>query len=100
MYEKIRIFILKLQRLPETKKKIIFFAVIIISGLIMLFFTIIATKNNVVKIGESVKSIKLPNIQIPQDEGHYIPSIDVNNIISNVSQGDQGVVNGNQETNK
>ena len=67
-------YIKKLQALPEPKKKIIF-------G----FFV---TKNNIGKIGESVKNINLPKFDMPQDSGISLPDID----LSNVSEGGAGIV--------
>jgi len=61
--EKIRIFITKLQNLPEQKKKIILWTVVGILAVIMGFFWIRGAINNFSKIGESVKSINLQDIK-------------------------------------
>ncbi len=62
---KIRGFIVKLQNLSEAKKIIIIFVVVAISALIMGFFWIKSTENNISRMGESLKSINLPKIDIP-----------------------------------
>ncbi len=73
--EKIRNFIVKLQALPEAKKKIVFFSVMAIVVLIVGVWGFFATKNNIGKIGESVKNINLPKFDMPQDSGVSMPSV-------------------------
>ena len=64
--EKNRIFLAKLQSLPEKKKKIILFTIVIILGLAMGFFWLTGAINNFSKIGESIKSINLPSTSVLQ----------------------------------
>jgi hypothetical protein len=71
-------FIKKLQGLSNTKKKIIIFSVVIVVGLVMGFFWIKSAQNNIAKIGESIKSVALPTIDMP-DLGLNIPD-EVNNV--------------------
>ncbi len=59
-----REFILKLQSLPDSKKKIILIVVVVISALIIGFFEIIWTINNFSKIGNPLKSINVPTIDL------------------------------------
>ena len=47
---KIRDFIIKLQNLPESKKKIVLWTIVIILGLIMGFFWINGTINSLQKL--------------------------------------------------
>ena len=89
---KIKNYVLKLQSLPEDKKKIIFFAIMIVSFLIVGFFGVISTKKNISKIGESVKSINFPKIDLSGNSGETLTNdIDFNSIISNVSESNQNV---------
>jgi hypothetical protein len=60
---KLREFILKLQNLPEKKKIIILWMIVAVLGLGMGFFWVRGAINSFSKIGESVKSINLPNIK-------------------------------------
>lgn len=66
---KIRDFVLKLQKLPEIKKKVIFFTVMGVVVLLMLFVEVILTKRNISQISQSLHSINLPSIEIPRNEG-------------------------------
>ncbi len=52
---KIKDLILKLQNLPENRKKIILWAIVVILGLIMGYFWINGAINNLSKIGQQVK---------------------------------------------
>ena len=60
--ESTKIFLAKLQGLPESQKKIILWVIVVILGLIMGYFWINSAINNFSKIGESVNSIKIPVI--------------------------------------
>ena len=66
---KIEDFVKKLQILPDNSKKIIIFGIVAVSALIMGSFTIISTKKNISKIGDSLQSINLPEIRIEEDLG-------------------------------
>lgn len=57
---KIRKFILKLQGLPDSQKKIIIFSVAIVAALIMGFFWIKSSADRISKVGESFQSMDLP----------------------------------------
>lgn len=56
-------FIKKLQGLPEEHKKVIVIAVVAIFGVILGFFWVKSTGENISKIGQSLKSIDLPKIE-------------------------------------
>jgi len=79
MYEKIRNLIVKLQVLPENQKKIIFFTIIIISALVMATFGIMATRNNISKIGDSIKSMDISQFKIPENQPPNNQEKDFNN---------------------
>ena len=66
---KVHEYIKKLQGLSDPKKKIIFFAVIIVSGLILGFFWVKSTGNNLAKIGNSLQAVNLPKIDLPDMGG-------------------------------
>lgn len=76
---RIRNFVLKLQGLPETQKKIAFFLVMALVALFIGFFGIIITKKNIVSISQSLKALNFPKIGIPNDK--Y--SDDIQNILNN-----------------
>lgn len=61
--DKIKDFAVKLQNLPENQKRIVFFAVIGISILIAGIIQIQITKNNILKLNKSLKSMNLPSIE-------------------------------------
>lgn len=90
MAEKIRNFIVKLQSLPENAKKIILFLIVGICALIMGFFWIKSTAYNFSKIGESLQSISLPKLEIPQDERLK----EVQNIINNPDKNTSDILQG------
>src|SRR3989344_3350709 len=102
-YNKIRNSIVKLQNLPEKQKKIILFAVIVISAMILLFFNIKATKNAILKIGTSVASINLQNIDIGASNSNFQTNrlnsqVDMPNIeIDNVTPSQLGAIFQNQK---
>jgi polyferredoxin len=68
---KIRNFLTKLQSLPEYKKKIILWVIVAILAVVMGFFWVREVVDNFSKIGESVKSINLPKVNI------NMPSLDI-----------------------
>lgn len=57
---------MKLQNLPEEKKKAIFFAVIITATIIAVFLGVIFTKNNLERLNQSAQSVNLPSIEMPE----------------------------------
>ena len=57
-----RAFLAKMRALPEHQKKIVLWTVVIVLTVTMGYFWITGTVNKFSKIGESVKSIKLPVI--------------------------------------
>lgn len=61
-------FLLKLQNLPDNKKKIILWVVVAILAVIMGSFWINGAINNFQKIGESIGQIELPQIEMPATE--------------------------------
>lgn len=66
--ESIRKFIVKLQGYPEKKKIIILWTVVAVLGLIMGIFWIRGVGDNFSKIGESIKEIEIPKIDISMPE--------------------------------
>lgn len=66
-FEEIRELVLRLRSLPENQKKIILFTIIIVSALIIGFFTVISTNENIKKIGKSIDLIDFPKIDIYQE---------------------------------
>jgi len=57
-------FLTKLQNLPEHQKKIILWTIVAVLGVAMGYFWLTSTINSLSKIGESVKSIKMPNLEL------------------------------------
>lgn len=66
--EKNRIFFGKLRNLPDKRKKIILWAVIVVLAAGMGFFWVEGAMNSLSKIGNSVKSINLPSINLPSSD--------------------------------
>jgi hypothetical protein len=64
--EKNRIFLEKLQNLPDNKKKIILWTIVIILAATMGFFWINETMNGLSKLSKSAKSINLPDTNMLQ----------------------------------
>lgn len=62
-----RVYLQKLQSLPESKKKIVLWTIVVILGLIMGFFWINGTLDSLQKFGQSSQSI-LPQIEMPATE--------------------------------
>lgn len=79
---KVRNFVLNLRNLSENKKRFIFFTVIAIVILVMGFFEIILTKNNIATIGKNLKQVSFPKIDIPAIDSKMpsIDSIDINEL--------------------
>jgi len=73
--EKIRIFLTKLQNLPENKKKIILWTIVVILAAIMGFFWIRGAIDGFTKMAESARSIKFPTINTSNMP--KIPSLDI-----------------------
>lgn len=72
-------FLEKLRGFSDTKKKIILWTVVIILGLVMGFFWVKKASEGISKIGESAKSIKFPEVELPNmpDIGTLIdPTVD------------------------
>ena len=100
--EKIKNFISELQKLSEEKKKIIFFTVVIASALILGFFGVISTKNNMAKISKSLKSINFPRVDM-YDANLHVPDIridEIENMLSAISGGDQEIFQNQNELPK
>ncbi len=73
--EKIKTFLTKLQGLSENKKIIILWAVVVVIGLPMGFFWVKGAIKNLSKIGESIGSVKLPEINT--SDMPELPSLDI-----------------------
>ena len=73
--EKIKIFLTKLQALPENKKLIILWAIVVILGLPMGIFWVKGAIKSFSKIGESISSVKLPEINT--SDMPKMPSLDI-----------------------
>jgi hypothetical protein len=63
--EKNRIFLAKLQNLPDKKKKIILWTVVAVLGLAMGIFWVRGAINNLSKINGEMQSVKIPQMNIP-----------------------------------
>jgi hypothetical protein len=61
-------FLIKLQNLPDTKKKIILWTIVVVLAGIMGFFWVQSAMNNFKKIGEGIGQIELPQIETPAIE--------------------------------
>lgn len=91
--DKIKDFAIKLQNLPENRKKIIFFAIIGISFLIAGIIQIQITKSNILRLNKSLKSMNLPNIEAerlsaPADEDANI--LDNSQPMNNFTDNEEG----------
>ena len=84
--ERNRAFILKLQALPENKKKIILWAIVVVLATVMGFFWITGAINSFSKIAESAKSVKLPTIDLPK-----MPSLNLD-ILKTVTPSDANII--------
>ena len=101
---KIYQYIKKLQGLSDDKKKIVFFSIMALAILVVGLFGVISTKNGILKIRESAKSINIPKIDFnASDFGGDRPALNFNGIkpedlgivpgdtgIENVSPGESG----------
>ena len=85
--EKNRIFLEKLRRLPEGKKKIILWAIVIVLAVIMGFFWIRGAIDNISKINQDFQNIKMPDINIP--DMPKMPSLDA---LENITPGDESLI--------
>lgn len=72
--EKIRKFFVKLQGLPENKKKIILWTIVAVLAVIMGFFWVRGTMHALSEIGKGFQGVKLPEMNI------NMPSVPVPNI--------------------
>lgn len=73
----IRDFIIKLQNLPENNKKIILWAIVAILAVVMGFFWVRSAIDSFTKMGESVKLIEFPSVDIgapPLDAFKNLPA--------------------------
>ena len=73
--DKNRIFLEKLRNLPEQKKKIILWTIVVVLGIVMGIFWIRSAANTLDKIGEATKSVKLPELNMP--ELPSMPDLDI-----------------------
>ncbi len=67
LFHNIKEFIKEARVASDTKKKVIIVVVVIISALILGFFWVKSAMYNFSKIGQSLQSINLPTIDVPQD---------------------------------
>jgi hypothetical protein len=74
--EKIKNFLAKLQNLPDNKKKIILWTIVVIAGVVMGSFWIKGTIKNISKVGDTIQSIKMPEINIPDIPVPDLPNIE------------------------
>jgi len=63
--EKNRIFIAKLQNLPDHKKRIILWTIVIIVAIIMGFFWVENAISGFSKLSGEVQKVQLPEVNIP-----------------------------------
>jgi len=70
-----REFIVKLQNLPEQKKKIVLWSIVAVLGIIMGFFWIRGAVNGLSKFGEEAQKFKMP--QIDTSNLPSMPSLDI-----------------------
>lgn len=73
--EKIRAFLLKLQTLPDNKKKIILWTAVAVLAVAMGFFWIRGAVDRFSKIGGELQNIKLPGLDT--SDMPRIPSLDI-----------------------
>ena len=78
--ERNRIFLAKLQSLPDQKKKIILWTIVIILAVIMGFFWLKGAMNTLSKISESAQNIKIP--QIDTSNIPAMPSLNVSQTVT------------------
>jgi len=62
----IRVFLQKLQNLPDKHKKIILWIIVVILGLIMGFFWVWSVMNRLSEIGNGLGQIEFPQIKTPE----------------------------------
>jgi|SRR3989338_3353913 len=83
-YDKIKNFVLTLQRLPEHQKRIIFFVLIAILVLAMGYLEILLTKKNIARVSQSLQSFEIPQTNIP-DFSSIIPQRGASNLKDSVN---------------
>lgn len=66
-----RAFIVKLQHLPETKKKIVLVAVVLVAAAVIGFFQVLSTFKHVAIIQKSMQSISFPAISLPDNNNKW-----------------------------
>jgi hypothetical protein len=64
----IREFIIKLQDLSDKQKKIVLWTIVVVIAVIMGYFWIMGAVNSLSKIGDSVKSINFPTMDLPSTD--------------------------------
>lgn len=70
--KKIKTLLIKLQNLPEDKKKIVLWTIVAVLAVIMGFFWIRTTIDRVSKFNGEMKNIEIPNLDISN-----MPSLDI-----------------------
>ncbi|MEI7425124.1 MAG: hypothetical protein WCK10_03335 [Candidatus Staskawiczbacteria bacterium] len=89
--EKIRIFLEKLQSLPEQKKKIILWVIVAVMAVIMGFFWIRGTMSNLSKLGGEIQKVEIPQINMPDitslNEGNAVIKSSENKVYINSKYG-------------
>lgn len=68
MSDKVKNFIIKLRSLPEVQRKFIFFTIMAIIIMIAIFLGTMLTKKNIAQIGESLKSLNFPKMEISKPD--------------------------------
>lgn len=63
--EKIRETLVKLQSLPEQKKKVVLWTIVAVLAVVMGIFWVKASITNLSKLDQEVNKIELPKIEIP-----------------------------------
>ena len=73
--DKIRDFLVKLQNLPDEKKKIILWTIVAILAFFMGFFWVRGSIKNFSEISEGVQSIKMPSVDT--SDMPKLPNLDI-----------------------
>ena len=86
IHEKTRVFIAKLQALPEESKKKVFIATMGVVVVCAVALGIIITLSNVKQINDSLTYLEFPQVEFPD----FLPNTSLEELIS---EGNQGVIN-------
>jgi uncharacterized membrane protein len=78
-FEETKKFMLKLQNLSESKKKIIVIIVIAVAGLILSYLQILSTGKSIAKIEDSLRPINASNIESTSASDDQNPTTDNQN---------------------